>query len=226
MPAVESMSLSSVPHEFCISEDLSELQPNQKPPPSLREARLPLLRPLEKADILELCIQSPSIHIGDYNSMVEAQERNLDLQPLSKLWRQEMMKLPPFAKIIFDLTLPLREDEDAIVWDIGKRREGCFIVGVREVMHIATTIALTTRVRLKGEAVSFDLDYEDLDLVYDDGSDEVVSWRLDALREEIRALGTAKSNEVKGESGGAGVGVGGQSSDGSVHGLDVEVGRT
>ncbi|PYH39748.1 uncharacterized protein BO87DRAFT_432342 [Aspergillus neoniger CBS 115656] len=224
MPAAESMFPSSVPHEFCISEDLSELQPNQKPPPSLREARLPLLRPLEKADILELCTQSPSTHTDGYKSMVEPEERNLDLQPLSKLWRQEMMKLPPFAKIIFDLTLPLREDQDAIVWDIGKRREGCYIVRVREVMHIATTIALTTRVRLTGGAVSFDLDYEDLDLVYDDRSDEIVSCRLDALREEIRALGTAPTNEVKGGSEGAGVG--GQSSDGSAHGLDVGVGQT
>ncbi|RAL12941.1 uncharacterized protein BO97DRAFT_49051 [Aspergillus homomorphus CBS 101889] len=109
MSSVENVSQPSLLQEFCVREDLSRLSIEPKPVSHLRQATISLLHPLEKANKLELC--RPKM---DLSTISESPRRNcdrykheyLDLQPLGKIWRQELIKIPPFSRLIFDLTLP------------------------------------------------------------------------------------------------------------------------
>ncbi|GCB22674.1 hypothetical protein AAWM_05559 [Aspergillus awamori] len=202
MATTEYVSDPEFLQEFCLSEDLSQLRLDQNTVPSLREARLALLRPLERADILKSCTPPPVTDHDPYFK-IKTQAEYLDLQPLSKMWRQELMRIPPFSRIIFDISLPQRHpleaagcDNSRIQWDIYRSRNSTPAIPFREVMQMATTIALTTRMRMKGEAVSFDIVYDDENNINDGETDEVFLHRMGMLRQQIIELGTDPSTRV------------------------------
>ncbi|GFN10752.1 sulfite reductase [NADPH] hemoprotein beta-component [Aspergillus tubingensis] len=200
----------SIPHpvsdpnllqEFCLTDDLSRLSIDQGSEPHIRQAKLALLHPLGKANILELCrcpTNAPTHQPCRY-TCDRSRSEFLNLHPLGKAWRKELMKIPPFSRLIFDLTLPPHSPNDNttetpkqwIHWDTSMPQEANLGINAKEVANIVTTIALTTRMRMKGDEVSFGIIY--------DPTDGAHVRNMKGIQKQLAALGTTTSPEVQDE---------------------------
>jgi len=86
----------------------------------------------------------------------------VNLQRLSRQWRQAVAEAPPISHLIFDLSLPrpdCEEDFEKVYWDTGVPEEGGIAVKTRDVMTLVITIATETRMRVEGK-VKFEVKYE------------------------------------------------------------------
>ncbi|RAL15520.1 uncharacterized protein BO97DRAFT_214471 [Aspergillus homomorphus CBS 101889] len=191
MSSFDTVSHPNFLQEFCLSEDLSRLSIESGSIPHTRRARLSLLHPLEKDDILALC--RPKL---DLSTVSESPRRHCDhskheylnLQPLGKIWRKELIKVPPFSRLVFDLTLPpsycnaKESSSRRIYWDTSTPQEPSLLIPTKDVFNIVNTIALTTRMRIKAEA-SFD--------ICDDLTGGMSLSAMKALKNQVIALNTA-----------------------------------
>ena len=87
----------------------------------------------------------------------------VNLQRLSRQWRQAITEAPPIAHLIFDLSLPRpegEEDFEKVYWDTRVPEEGGSAVKTRDVMTLVITIATEMRMRVEGN-VKFEVSYED-----------------------------------------------------------------
>ncbi|BCR99670.1 uncharacterized protein AKAW2_50012S [Aspergillus luchuensis] len=201
MSIPQPVSDPSLLQEFCLTEDLSRLSIDQESEPRIRQAKLALLHPLRKANILESCrcrTDAPTDQLCHY-TCDRSRHEFLNLHPLGKTWRKELMKIPPFSRLIFDLTLPPHSPNDNttetpngwIHWDTSMPQEASLGIHAKEVANIVTTIALTTRMRMKGDEVSFGIIY--------DPTDGAHVRNMKGIQKQLAALGTATSPEMHDE---------------------------
>ncbi|GKZ86041.1 hypothetical protein AnigIFM56816_000891 [Aspergillus niger] len=183
----------------------SRVNTNQDSTPPFRQAKLALLHPLSKADILESCrcrTNPPTDPQLCRYTCDRFRHEFLNLHPLGKMWREELMKIPPFSHLIFDLTLPPNAPNDNnteppsrwIYWDISMPQESSLGIHDKEVMNIVKTIALTTRIRTKSGNVSFDVVY--------DPTDGAPVKTMKALQQQLGELSTATSPSSSSPQGG------------------------
>ncbi|KAH8802620.1 hypothetical protein F5884DRAFT_802451 [Xylogone sp. PMI_703] len=132
---------------------------------STQKITLVLLQPLADPDMLAACGGS-DIHSDQLpdDPRHSAPEKFLDIRPLSKAWRQAVMKVPPITDLEFDFTLPQIGEgtgtSQKLYWEVTLPRTGGLAVTLKEVIHIATTIATEMRMRTSGElrfGVTYDL---------------------------------------------------------------------
>ncbi|PYI14503.1 hypothetical protein BO99DRAFT_485150, partial [Aspergillus violaceofuscus CBS 115571] len=183
---------SSVLHEFYRVEELPHLSSKSTPTPRQLQATIALLQPLRKTDILESCRQPRAT---PYTGCRNARHEYLNLDPLSKAWRQQMMKLPPFGRLVFDLTLPPRDTSQSpeIYGDHNIPEKVCCVVETRDITTLVRSISLTTVMRAKSEVTSFDVVFNQEDGVPVKGM-EGLKGQLVALSQ---AKGTAEANKRK-----------------------------
>jgi hypothetical protein len=125
-----------------------------------QQAKLVLLQPLTKTDMLKACRNHKS-NGSNYEF--------LNIQPLSKIWRKELINIPPIPKLIFDLSLPkalAEEDEkiNKVCWETTTEEDKNSLgVSSRDVMTLVVTIATETRMRMRSNNadVSFEVVYDD-----------------------------------------------------------------
>ncbi|PYI33235.1 hypothetical protein BP00DRAFT_424103 [Aspergillus indologenus CBS 114.80] len=182
----------SVLHDFYRVEELSPLGSKSTSIPHQHQATIALLQPLRNTDILESCRQPRAT---PYTGCRNARHAYLNLDPLSKAWRQQMMKLPPFARLVFDLTLPPRDTRQSpeIYGDDNIPEKVCCVVETRDIMTLVRSIALTTVMRAKRKVASFDVVFNQEDGVSVKGM-EILKGQLVALSQ---AKGTAEANKRK-----------------------------
>ncbi|PWY70861.1 hypothetical protein BO94DRAFT_267215 [Aspergillus sclerotioniger CBS 115572] len=172
--------------EYCISEDLSQLSMDPKSVPHSRQIRLGLFHPLGKPDIFKSCCRYEGRH-PPYPGMVftvRDRQEILNLQPLAKIWRQELCKVPPFSRVIFDLTLPPNCRDRGIEWYSFGRPKSWHGIDTTEAFNLVRTIALTTRMRVKGD-VSFQIIHDQTDLK-----------AMKEIEQHVSALNRATSTEM------------------------------
>ncbi|KAH8696167.1 hypothetical protein BGW36DRAFT_380378 [Talaromyces proteolyticus] len=134
-----------------------------------QQVKLVLLQPLANVDILEACRDLGSRQIRNSNGLLcpISNHEYLDIQSLSKAWRQAFTKIPPIPRLIFDLVLP-KEDEKSkglfqrIYWDTAMPQEDSIGVRARNVMSLAITIATEMRMRSNVD-VSFEVIYDEME---------------------------------------------------------------
>ena len=148
---------------FCGTKGLSSLDNNsfKLSPESAsqpQQMKLVLLQPLANADILKDC-RDPNFRCLTSN------REYLNLQPLSRRWRQELIKITPIPTLIFDLTLPNEGEENnhtftKVYWDTAMPQEDSIGIHTRDVMTLVITIATEMRMRTNGD-VLFEVIYND-----------------------------------------------------------------
>ncbi|EEA21204.1 conserved hypothetical protein [Talaromyces marneffei ATCC 18224] len=157
---------------FCGTKELSSLDNNSfklspESASQLHQVKLVLLQPLANADMLKDC-RDPNSRIvcrpNDSRCLTSNREY-LNLQPLSKSWRQELIKITPIPELIFDLTLPNEGKENnhtftKVYWDTAMPQEDSIGIHTRDVMTLVITIATEIRMRTNGD-VSFEVIYDD-----------------------------------------------------------------
>lgn len=121
--------------------------------PQTQQAKLVLLQPLANDDMLDVCRQPGS--------------RYLNIQPLSKAWRQALVKVPPISQLTFDLTLPKVDEQNKgsfrhVHWDTAMPKDASHGIIARDVMTLVTTIATGVRMRVDGD-VRFEVIYDETD---------------------------------------------------------------
>lgn len=148
-----------------LSDDASKL--SSELASKLQQVELVILQPLANTDMVDNCRDPESRVIRRPNgSLCGASNcEYLNLQPLSKSWRNELMKVPPISKLIFDVTLPKKGEKNngsatKVYWDTAMPQEDCFGIHTRDVMTLVITIATETRMRTNG-GVLFEVIYDD-----------------------------------------------------------------
>lgn len=161
-----------------------------------REVTLVLLQPLSNAKMLAAC-RNTSLRSNQKSNSAAARPSKyeyLDVGPLSKAWRQALMKVAPISKLTFDLTLPQPGEEstsvfETVYWDVALPEEGGLAVRTQDVMNIAITIATEMRMRIDGNL--------QLGLTY--GEAEGASARgMALLKKQLLALAEFKT-QAKGD---------------------------
>ncbi|PYH80489.1 hypothetical protein BO82DRAFT_355455 [Aspergillus uvarum CBS 121591] len=182
----------SVLHDFYHAEELPPLGSESTSIPHQRQATIALLQPFWNTNILESCRQSRATTNTGFR---DARYEYLNLDPLSKAWRQQMMKLPLFARLVFDLTLPPRDTchSPEIYGDQKIPEKVCCVVETRDTMNLVRSIALTTVMRAKSKVVSFDVVFNQEDGLFVEGI-KILKGQLVALSQ---AKGTAEGNKRK-----------------------------
>ncbi|PYI31785.1 hypothetical protein BP00DRAFT_342974 [Aspergillus indologenus CBS 114.80] len=150
--------------------------------------KLALLKPLANSETLADCTNRKTDFCTDHSELGQI---CLDIQPLGRAWRQELLKVPPMSSLIFDLTIPsikyngkgkaraknTDETEPQLAW--GDRDRPCLAVSMREVIHIVTTIATSMKIRGKN-STRFVLMYDPSQLIRLD--------EINELKEKLRVL--------------------------------------
>ncbi|GAQ07580.1 hypothetical protein ALT_4901 [Aspergillus lentulus] len=200
MSEAESMIEPNVLDESFITSGLSSLSigTSEGPPkssPQTRKARLVLLQPLANAKMLQACRNPQSRRILKNNCLFTSSNELLDIQPLSRAWRQAIMNVPPFSHLIFDITLP-KETENCkdtfqkVHWDTFLPEESSLGVPLRDVTTLVRTIATEMKMRAKGD-VWFDVVYDEIE-----GSKGIAPRAVAILKKQLIAL-SGQVPEVK-----------------------------
>ncbi|PYI23528.1 hypothetical protein BO99DRAFT_439807 [Aspergillus violaceofuscus CBS 115571] len=184
-----------IDHPGCIQESLittglSQLGAGPSMPSfwGNHPVKLALLKPLANSETLADCTNRKTDFCTDHS---ELGQMCLDIQPLGRAWRQELLKVPPMSALIFDLTIPsikyngkgkaraknTDETEPQLAW--GDRDRPCLVVSMREVIHIVTTIATSMKIRGKN-STRFVLMYDPSQLIRLD--------EINELKEKLRVL--------------------------------------
>ncbi|KAK2757935.1 hypothetical protein FQN54_004341 [Arachnomyces sp. PD_36] len=179
-------------------DDPSLLQESESP---IQQATLVLLQPLANADMLGACRNPDSRLVPGPDGVMRRTSifEYLNIQHLSKAWRQALMKVPPIPYLTFDLALPKERGEKSegsfqkVYWDTGVPERGGLCILTREVMTLANTIATGIRMRADGE-VRFEVTYVESELVSPGG--------MKTLKGQL--LGVAKAGGPRAKRGGAG----------------------
>ncbi|RAH68299.1 uncharacterized protein BO66DRAFT_440230 [Aspergillus aculeatinus CBS 121060] len=184
-----------IDHPGCIQESLitaglSQLGAGPSTPQfwGNHPVKLALLKPLANSETLADCTNHKTDFCADHS---EPGQMCLDIYCLGRAWRQELLKAPPMSFLIFDLTIPFikyqgkgkarakdtDETEPQLAW--GDCERPCLVVSMREVIHIATTIATTMKIRGKN-STRFAVMYDPAQLIR---LDEMIE-----LKKKLRAL--------------------------------------
>ncbi|RAK79302.1 uncharacterized protein BO72DRAFT_525978 [Aspergillus fijiensis CBS 313.89] len=184
-----------IDHPGCIQESLitaglSQLGAGPSMPQfwGNHPVKLALLKPLANSETLADCTNHKTDFCADHS---EPGQMCLDIYCLGRAWRQELLKVPPMSFLIFDITIPVikyqgkgkarakdtDETEPQLAW--GDCERPCLVVSMREVIHIATTIATTMKIRGKN-STRFAVMYDPAQLIR---LDEMIE-----LKEKLRAL--------------------------------------
>ncbi|RAH75396.1 uncharacterized protein BO66DRAFT_310521, partial [Aspergillus aculeatinus CBS 121060] len=192
-------------HDFCHIKELPHHGSESIPTSNQRQATIALLQPLGNTDILESCRRARAICPSNSapNSCRDAKNKFLNFDPLSETWRQEMMKRPPYTRLVFDRTLPPRgiDNSPEIYWDHKMPEKVRLTIRGSEVITLPRTFASTTVIRAKGEVVSFDALFD---------PEAGVSVRsVKVLKSQFVALGqtreTAEVNRLKNSNAGVAI---------------------
>ncbi|RFU31595.1 hypothetical protein B7463_g4714, partial [Scytalidium lignicola] len=156
---------------------------------------LVLLQPLANADMLAACCGTDSrLGPNPDSSNHQILRKNLNIRPLSKAWRQAVMKVPPISDLTFNLTLPKGDKNTSLsqrlYWEIATPQEGGLIIETKQVMYIATTIATEMRMRSQGD-VRFEVIY--------DKADGTSLRAMSLLKKQLLALAEFKGLTKRGE---------------------------
>ncbi|GFF82219.1 hypothetical protein IFM47457_05730 [Aspergillus lentulus] len=200
MSEAESMIEPNVLDESFITSGLSSLSigTSEGPPkssPQTRKARLVLLQPLANAKMLQACRNPQSRRILKNDCLFTSSNELLDIQPLSRAWRQAIMNVPPFSHLIFDLILP-QETENCkdtfqkVHWDTFLPEENSLGVPLRDVTTLVRTITTEMKMRAKGD-VWFDVVYDEIE-----GSKGIAPRAMAILKKQLIAL-SGQVPEVK-----------------------------
>jgi hypothetical protein len=179
-PITDPSLLQELNIELLLSSlSIETSEPQSESVSQTRQARLALLQPLANADVLDACRDPAS--------------RYLNIQPLSKAWRQALAKVPPFPQLTFDLTLPKEDNRSngsfqKVHWDISMPKEAGLGIVARDVMTLVTTIATGTRMRVDGD-VRFEVTYEE--------TDGVSLRAMTRLKQQLLVLAGTKVLRVK-----------------------------
>ncbi|PKX95328.1 uncharacterized protein P174DRAFT_403998 [Aspergillus novofumigatus IBT 16806] len=193
MSEAESMIEPNALDESFIISGLSSLSIGtaEGPPKSssqTRKARLVLLQPLANAKMLQACRNPQSRRILKNDCLFTSSNELLDIQPVSRAWRQAIMNAPPFSHLIFDLTLP-KETENCkdtfqkVHWDTYIPEENSLGVPLRDVMTLVRTIATEMKMRAKGDGLWFDVVYDEIE-----GSKGIAPRAMAILKKQLIAL--------------------------------------
>ncbi|GIJ85109.1 hypothetical protein Asppvi_003965 [Aspergillus pseudoviridinutans] len=205
MSEAESMIEPNVLDESFITSGLSSLSigTSEGPPkssPQTRKARLVLLQPLANAKMLQACRNPQSRRIFKNNCLFTSGNELLDIQPLSRAWRQALMNVPPFSHLIFDLTLP-KETENCkdtfqkLHWDTFMPEENGLGIPLRDVTTLVRTIATEMKMRAKGDAW-FNVVYDEVE-----GSRGIAPRAMTILKKQLLALSQQVPEVKDGEKG-------------------------
>lgn len=186
MLQVERITEPNHLRNYCGENGLSSLS-------KLQQVELAILQPLANADLFDNCRDPESRTMRNRNGSLGGASncKYLNIQPLSKSWRDELLKVPPVSRLIFDLTLPKRGENNngsaiKVYWDTAMPEEDCFGIHIRDVMTLVVTIATESRMRTNG-AVSFEVIYDDT---------EGISLKATALlKKQLLALSNINKRE-------------------------------
>lgn len=203
MAKTQNITDPSLLQDFVITIDQSSIHTDLSKASSeslsqTKQTRLVLLQPLAEAETLAACRGSKSslFHNSDGSACGPSNHEYLNIEPLSKIWRQALMKVAPIPYLIFDLSLP-KEDEKKkgtpqlpkVHWDTSMPSQGRDLgIHAREVMTMVITIATVTRMRFGGN-VRFEVTYGE-----NDGASQ---GAMALLRKQLLVLAKAKVTTVK-----------------------------
>lgn len=177
------------------SLSLGTSEPSSESSSQTQHVKLVLLQPLANADMLEACRDPDSRLVCKPNGFVcgVANHEYLDIQPLSKAWRQALTKVPPISQLTFDLALPKKDETSKgsfqrVYWGTAMPQEESLGVHARDVRILAITIATVMRMRADGD-VRFEVTYDE--------TEGVLPGEMAYLKKQLLALAETKAPRVK-----------------------------